>query len=132
MEKGIKGSREITVTADMTARKMGSGTLDVLATPCMIALIEGTAQDSVAGSLEKGQATVGTLVNISHLAPTPVDMKVRCETELTEVDRRRLVFSVKVYDEIDLIGKGTHERFIVDADKFFAKAESKSPDVSDR
>lgn len=109
----------------MTARVMGSGTLDVFATPSMIALIEETAWRSVAPHLESGMATVGTLLNVAHVAPTPVGMTVKCETELTEVDGRRLVFSVTVSDECGEIGRGTHERFIINEEKFQKKADTK-------
>lgn len=125
MEKGIKFSIERKVTKHMTARVMGSGTLDVFATPSMIALIEETAWRSVAPQLESGMATVGTLLNVAHVAPTPVGMTVKCETELTEVDGRRLVFSVKVSDECGEIGRGTHERFIINEEKFQKKADTK-------
>ncbi len=125
MEKGIKFSIERKVTEHMTARVMGSGTLDVFATPSMIALIEETAWRSVAPQLESGMATVGTLLNVAHVAPTPVGMTVKCETELTEVDGRRLVFSVKVSDECGEIGRGTHERFIINEEKFQKKADTK-------
>ncbi len=125
MEKGIKFSIERKVTEYMTARVMGSGTLDVFATPSMIALIEETAWRSVAPQLESGMATVGTLLNVAHVAPTPVGMTVKCETELTEVDGRRLVFSVKVSDECGEIGRGTHERFIINEEKFQKKADAK-------
>lgn len=125
MEKGIKFSIERKVTEHMTARVMGSGTLDVFATPSMIALIEETAWRSVAPQLESGMATVGTLLNVAHVVPTPVGMTVKCETELTEVDGRRLVFSVKVSDECGEIGRGTHERFIINEEKFQKKADAK-------
>lgn len=125
MEKGIKFSIERKVTEHMTARMMGSGTLDVFATPSMIALIEETAWHSVAPHLESGMATVGTLLNVAHVAPTPVGMTVKCDTELTEVDGRRLVFSVTVSDECGEIGRGTHERFIINEEKFQKKADTK-------
>lgn len=125
METGIKYTIEKSVTTEMTARIMGSGTLDVLATPSMIALIEETAWKSVASELEPGMSSVGTNLKIDHLAPTPVGMKIRCETELKEVDGRKLVFEVNVYDEKGLVGKGTHERFIINEEKFQAKANSK-------
>ena len=125
METGIKYTIEKTVTTEMTARIMGSGTLDVFATPSMIALIEETAWKSVASELEQGMASVGTNLKIDHLAPTPVGMKVRCDTELKEVDGRKLVFEVNVYDEKGFVGKGTHERFIINEEKFQTKANSK-------
>lgn len=125
MEAGIKGKQTIVVTSDKTAEVMGSGTLPVYATPAMIALMEKTASESVAGELEEGQGTVGTLLQVKHVAATPVGMEVTCESELVEVDRKRLVFSVKAYDAAGLIGEGTHERFLIDNEKFMAKAEGK-------
>lgn len=125
METNIKNTKEIKVTSDMSALSVGSGTLKVFATPAMIALIEETAWRSVAPSLEKGQSTVGTKLNVSHVAPTPIGMNVKCETELTQVDGRRLVFNVNVYDETGLIGTGVHERFIINADKFQSKTDAK-------
>lgn len=125
MEKGIKNTIERVVAPEMAARVVGSGTLDVFATPAMIALVEETAWKSVATHLEEGCGTVGTLVNVMHTAPTPLGMKVKCETELVEVDGRRLVFSVKVSDECGEIAKGSHERFIINEAKFQAKANSK-------
>ncbi|MDD5922373.1 MAG: thioesterase family protein [Eubacteriales bacterium] len=125
LKTGIKGSAEEMVTEENTAAKVGSGLLPVYATPSMIALIEKAAHTSIADGLEDGQGTVGTLMNVKHLSATPIGMKITAETELVEVDRRRLVFSVKAYDEAGLIGEGTHERFIIYNDKFLAKAESK-------
>lgn len=125
MEAGITFSIETTVTPDKSASSMRSGTLDVFATPAMIALIEETAWKSVAPQLEQGQATVGTALNINHLAPTPLGMKVRCETNLTAIDGRKLTFEAHVYDESGLIGNGTHERFIINAEKFQSKANAK-------
>lgn len=125
MDTGIKGRQEQTVTDELTAAQVGSGVVRVFATPMMIALMEKTSSQSVAPYLEEGESTVGTLINVSHVAATPVGMQVRCETELIEVDRRRLVFKVAAYDERGLIGEGTHERFIINIDKFQAKANAK-------
>ena len=125
MEKGIRFSIERTVTTEMTARKMGSGTLDVFATPAMIALMENTAFESVADLLDPGCGTVGTALNVKHVSATPVGMKVTCETELIKVDGRALTFSVKAYDESGLIGEGEHERFIIFEEKFQKKANDK-------
>lgn len=125
MEKGIKNSIQISVTNDNTAKNVGSGTLSVFATPAMIALIEETAWKSVVPYLEPGCTTVGTSLNVKHLSPTPLNMFVRCETELIEVDGRRLKFEANVYDDTGLIGTGIHERFIVNAEKFQIKADSK-------
>ena len=117
MEIGIKGRAETVVNHENTAKFVGSGELEVFATPQMIALMEQAAASSVAGELEEGQGTVGTLLNVSHDAATPLGMKVWAETELVEVDRRRLVFG--------LIGQGKHERFIIQNDKFLAKVNAK-------
>ena len=125
IDKGIKGRREQTVTPEMSAARIGSGLVEVFATPMMVALIEQTCLESVLPQLEEGQGTVGTLVNVSHVSATPVGMRVWCESELVEVDRRRLVFKVKAYDECGLIGEGTHERFIIDNTKFMEKIKNK-------
>lgn len=122
---GITGKTERMVTVDMTAQRMGSGELPVLATPCMISMIEEAAWKSVAAELEPGQGTVGTLMNVKHVSATPVGMNVRCETKLVQIDRRRLVFEVKAYDDAGLIGEGTHERFVIANDKFLSKAKGK-------
>ncbi len=129
MELGIKGSQSETVTEARTARAVGSGSLPVYATPAMAALMEKTCLDSVAPALEQGRTTVGISLSLRHLSATPVGMRVRCESELTEVDRRRLVFSVKVFDEAGLIGEGIHERFIVEAEAFAQKARRKQASV---
>lgn len=126
MEIGIKGKIEIIVNMDKTAKKVGSGNLEVFATPAMIALIEETSWKSVNEFLDKGQATVGTKLDISHLSATPIGMKVRCETELIEVDNKKLVFKAKVYDEKGLIGEGSHERFIINEEKFMSKTLEKN------
>ena len=84
-----------------------------------------SACSALAPYYEEGQSSVGTHLDVSHDAATPVGMKVRAEAEVIEVDRRRIVLSVAAYDEMGLIGKGTHERFLIDAAKFIAKAEGK-------
>ena len=121
LENGLKGKQSEIVTNDKTAAVMGSGTLPVYATPAMIALMEKTAMLSVASELEEGQATVGTLLEISHLAACGLGTKVSCESELVEIDRKRLVFSVTAYNGETVIGKGRHERFIIDTEKFMSK-----------
>ncbi|MCD8082143.1 MAG: thioesterase family protein [Clostridiales bacterium] len=123
---GIKGTQELTVSTANSARTVGSGSLDVFATPCMIALMEATSRKSVEPYLEEGCSTVGTLIQVTHDAATPLGMKVRCESELIEVDRRRLVFTVNAYDEKGRIGGGRHERFIVNSAKFQEKADQKA------
>ena len=125
MEIGIKGEKTVLVTAEVTAEQIGSGLLPVYATPMMIAEMENAAQTSVQPYLKEGEGTVGTKMNVSHVSATPVGMEVRIETQLVEVDRRRLVFSVKAFDEAGLIGEGQHERFIIQNEKFMAKTNAK-------
>lgn len=125
LETGIKGTRTVTVNESNTAKVMGSGTLDVFATPALIALMEETCWRSVANELEEGSGTVGTLLEIKHTAPTPVGMKVTCESTLTEVDGRRLVFEVIARDAKGVVGEGKHERFIIQNEKFQMKANAK-------
>ena len=122
---GAKGVAEMIVTDDKTAAAIGSGSVRVFATPWMIAMMELSACNALAPFYEEGQSSVGTHLDVSHDAATPVGMKVRAEAEVTEVDRRRIVLSVAAYDEMGLIGKGKHERFLIDAEKFIAKAENK-------
>lgn len=123
---GIKGHCEQIVTAEVTADRIGSGLVKVFATPMMVALIEQTCLKSVAPHLEPGQGTVGTHVDVSHCAATPIGMRVWCDSELVEIDRRRLVFAVRACDECGLIGEGRHERFVIDNAKFQAKIDAKN------
>ncbi len=125
LEVGMKAEQKVTVTEDMTAATMGSGALEVLATPCMIALMEGTAQSAIQASLEDGQGSVGTRIDVKHLAATPVGMEVTCTAEVTEIDRRRVVFHVEAFDEVEKIGEGIHERFIISNDRFLEKCKGK-------
>lgn len=125
LREGITGQGETVVTRENTAKTVGSGELDVFATPAMIALMEETAYKSVAGELDAGMGSVGTLMNVKHVSATPLGRKVTCQTELREVDGRRLVFQVEAKDEAGLIGEGVHERFIVENEKFQKKADSK-------
>ena len=125
MNIGIKGVQSVTVTTENTAQSVGSGMLPVFATPAMAALMEKTAALSVAPYLEQGEGTVGISLNIRHLAATPIGLTVTCESELVEIDRKRLVFSLKVSDGVGVIGDGTHERFIINNEKFMAKAAAK-------
>ncbi len=122
---GIKGEKTVEVTESNSASGMASGTLQVFATPAMVALLEGAAFESVQPFLGEGQSTVGTRLDIAHSSATPVSMAVTARTELVEIDRRRLVFKVEVVDAKGEIGSGTHERFIVDCEKFMSKAQSK-------
>lgn len=122
---GITGEVEMTVGRTDTAVALGSGSVEVLATPAMIALMEKAALTSVEPFLNAGQTTVGVSVNVRHLSPTPVGMKVRARSELMAVDGRRLVFKVFAYDEKEMVGTGTHERYVVDTDRFLDRAMKK-------
>jgi fluoroacetyl-CoA thioesterase len=122
---GLVHTRTLTVTDDMTPAHLRHEDIRVLSTPDMIRLVEQTAIEAVVSYLSPGQATVGTRVDIAHLAATPVGMKVTITVELTEVDRRRLSFRVSVRDELDEAGKGTHERFIVDATQRMPRLQDK-------
>ena len=120
LDPGIRGEQSVSVTAVNTAKTMGSGTLDVFATPA-----EKTCWMSVAPALAEGDGTVGTKLELEHTAPTPVGMTVTCESELVAVEGRKLTFKVSLHDEKGPVGGGTHERFVIHNDKFAAKAEAK-------
>ena len=126
LESGLCREMTAVVKQEHTAQSLGSGGVAVLATPMLVALIEGAAKDSVQSSLPDGWTTVGTRVNIEHLAATPVGMKVTARACLTEVDGRRLVFSVEAYDDKEKVGQGQHERFIVSSERFESKAQAKA------
>jgi predicted thioesterase len=121
LETGLTGEATTTVVYENTAAHVGAGGVEVFATPMMIALMENAAWRAVANGLEAGYVTVGTLVNVRHLAATPLGQKVRATAELVEIDGRRLVFKVEAYDEQQKIGEGFHERFIVHLERFLKK-----------
>ena len=125
LETGIRNRKEEIVTKSNSANAVGSGLLEVYATPSMIALMEGCSHESVAPYLEEGCGTVGISLDIRHVAATPVGLKVYCETELIKIDGRILTFAVKAYDEKGLIGEGTHVRCIVFNERFQQKADAK-------
>lgn len=127
MQVGVKGEKTITVTAQMLANNVGSGLVAVFATPMMIAFMEGTAAESVASMLDEGQTTVGAMIQTSHISATPEGMQVRFETELTEIspNGRALTFKIAAYDEAGLIGEGTHQRAIVNRERFEQKTQQK-------
>ena len=125
LQEGLTGSIEFIVDDEHTAKEIGSGTLEVLATPAMIAMLEKAAWTTVQPYLEEGFGTVGTLMNVTHEAPTPIGMKVEGIAKLVGTDERKLVFEVDAYDEKGHIGGGTHERYIVQNDRFQSKADAK-------
>ena len=125
LETGIKGTASVLVTEASSARTMGSGTLDVFATPAMIALIERTCWTSIAGELDEGWSSVGISLTVEHTAPTPLGMTAVCYSELVEIDGRKLTFRVSVQDEAGVVGSGVHQRFLVQSEKFQSKADRK-------
>ena len=125
LEPGLEHEVEILVTEDLVPPHMRSAGVGVFATPEMVRLIERTALEGVLPYLAPGQQTVGTRVELSHTAATPVGMRVRARVRLVEVDRRRLKFQVEVHDEVEKVGEATHERFIVDLDKSQARVREK-------
>ena len=118
---GVRGKEEVVVAFENTAARYGSGLVEVFATPAMVALMEKTCLNSVLPYLPEGYGTVGVKVDIVHSKATPVGMKVVCESTLLEVDRRRLVFELAARDEKGEVGKGRHERFVIDTQKFMEK-----------
>lgn len=125
IQVGAEYSLEITVESSHTAKSVGSGELEVLATPKMCALMEECAYKCIAPHLEDGASSVGTKLNINHVSATPVGMQVKVLAIVTGVEGRKITFDLKAYDEAGLIGEGTHERFIVYSEKFVSKAYSK-------
>lgn len=123
IEIGKKGKSESVVTTENTAKAVGSGSLDVFATPMLAALMENAATKALV--LSEDQTSVGTSLDIKHLAATPVGMKVRAEAEVIESDSRKIVFAVQAFDEKEKIGEGRHERFIINKDRFMEKTNSK-------
>ena len=121
MLKGLCHTETLVVEHKDTAAVYGSGSLEVFATPAMIALMEKTCLESVNSKIGEGNTTVGISVNIRHLKASPVGVKIRCDSKLIGVDRKRLVFEVQCFDGDTLIGEGVHERFVVDSAKFMAK-----------
>jgi predicted thioesterase len=122
LKAGMKHAQEWEVT---DARCTSRGDYKVFSTPSMTQLVESTANQLAAPHLKPGQGQVGTLVTIRHMAPTPMGKKVRAEAELVAIDRRRLSFKVKVYDEVEQVGEAEHERFVIDLDKYMERLRKK-------
>jgi len=125
IEIGIKGKKTAIVTEEYTAEHLLSGMLPVFATPALVALMEYTCSDSVQPELDEGFGTVGSSIDCKHLSPSPIGSTITCESELIEVDKRRLVFRVCARDDFGEIGSGIHERFIIDNAKFMLKVNEK-------
>jgi fluoroacetyl-CoA thioesterase len=126
LRPGLQGVTEILVGTRDTAPHVGSGKIKVLATPVMVGLMEEAALNAVEGLLPAGHQTVGTRLDITHTAATPVGMRVTARAELAEVDGRRLVFRVSAHDEKDLIGEGVHERIVVNVARFDERTQAKA------
>ena len=126
METGMKHEVKVTVDRDLTAAKVGSGSLEVFSTPSMVALMEQAAAELCQAELPEGLTTVGTALNIEHLTATLCGVEVRAVATLTAFDGRRFDFAVEAYDNAGLIGKGTHTRFSVKIDKFLEKAQQRA------
>jgi predicted thioesterase len=122
---GMKGLAESCVEREDTAAEVGSGSLLVYATPCMVALMEGAACEAIAQAMEEGQTSVGTELNIKHVSATPVGLEVRAEAEVTAVEGRIVSFDIKAFDESGLIGEGTHKRAVINTQKFLDKTYAK-------
>ena len=123
---GLTGRTETLVTQEKTALAVGSGLLPVFATPMMAALMEQAAVQALEGCLAPGQGSVGTHMDISHDSATPVGVSVWATAELTTIDGRALTFSVAAYDGAGIIGKGTHQRFLIQNEPFMEKVQKKA------
>lgn len=128
LKPGLTGSTEIVVGTRDTAPHVGSGKIKVLATPVMVNLMEAAALNAVEGLLPAGHQTVGTRLDISHIAATPVGMQVVARAELVKIDGRRLTFRVSAADEKEPIGEGTHERIVVNVARFDQRTQEKAQD----
>ncbi len=125
LQPGLIGTAQLVVADEHTAPRVGSGMVHVLATPVMINLIEAAALDAIERRLPPGTQSLGTVLNIRHIAATPVGMKAQARVEVVRVDGRTVHFKVEVHDEKDLIGDGTHERVVVNVEKFAARVKRK-------
>ncbi len=125
IEAGLNAEIDTIVGDNDTAAFYGSGLVSVLSTPRVISLLEGAAVEAIKDKLDLADTSVGTMVSIEHIAPTPVGMKVWASAKLVKVDGRKLTFEVSARDERDEIARGTHERFIVNFNRFMEKARLK-------
>ena len=124
LEIGMKGKAQTIVTENNTAKAFCSGALDVFATPAMLALMEETCWKMIQPELGEGEGSVGTKADMSHDRASAIGHTITCEATLTEIDRRRLVFEVTCFDGDNIIGKGTHERFIINNERFMKKTNN--------
>lgn len=125
ISKGLRGEASVIVNETNIASKLGSGSLPIFGTPALVALMERAAVNALRPHLEEGEDSVGVLVNIRHLAATPMGKRVRAEAEVTAIEGRKVVFAVKAFDAQEMVGEGVHERVIIDRDAFMWKVASK-------
>lgn len=126
LSPGLQGKIQRVVTEEDTAVRFGSGEVQVFATPMMIALMEKAALSAVDPNLPEGYATVGTTVEVSHLAATPVGMQVTATAELVEINGKKLKFRIEAFDEKEKIGEGWHGRYIIQTQKFLESTRQKA------
>jgi fluoroacetyl-CoA thioesterase len=124
-ELGLIGEARSVVTEQDTAAHLGSGTVPVFGTPALVGLMEAAAVQALVDFLPIGQTSVGARIDVRHLAPTPVGMHVRARAELVEMEGRRVSFRIEAWDEVERIGEATHERIIIDAERFVVRARAK-------
>ena len=125
IEIGLQGHAETLVEKEDTAQAVGSGGLLVYATPCLAALMEGAAYESIAPELAEGESSVGTRMELTHSSATPVGMQVRAESTVTAVDGRKITFEIHAFDEAGEIGSAVHERVVIRAERFLEKTYDK-------
>lgn len=123
LKKGLTASSTTTVVAENTAAQMGSGDLAVFATPAMVALMENAAMQAVAPALAEGETTVGAEMNTTHLKPSGLGSVITATAVLTEVEGRKLTFTVGARDAEGMIGEGVHVRFVVQRERFMSKVK---------
>jgi predicted thioesterase len=122
---GLNAEVSITVTESDTAAKWGSGLVPVFGTPALVGLMEAAAVKALEGHLPEGQTTVGGRIDVRHLAATPVGMGIRARAELVATEGRKLTFQIEAWDELEKVGEALHERFVIDKEKFIARAQAK-------
>lgn len=125
LRKGMTGEASVVVAMEHTASALGSGSVPVFATPALAALVEAAALDALQGVLDDDQTSVGVYLDLQHQAATPVGLTVRAEARIINIEGRRLTFRVAAFDDVEQIGAGTHQRMIVDTDRFLSRTAAK-------
>jgi predicted thioesterase len=127
LQNGLSAEISMTVTESDTAAKWGSGLVPVFGTPALVGLMEAAAVKALEGHLREAHTTVGGRIDVHHLAATPVGMDVHARAELVASEGRKLTFKIEAWDELEKVGEALHERFVVDKEKFIARAQAKKP-----